>query len=62
MSGKIYKRLSFMAVSWLDESTLLGLSRPLTIRLDFLYLHVMRVLVLQAEQGTAPPLPIARAT
>jgi hypothetical protein len=26
MSRKIYNRLSFMAVSWLDESTLLGRS------------------------------------
>jgi hypothetical protein len=28
MSRKIYNRLSFMAVSWLDESTLLNLPEP----------------------------------
>jgi hypothetical protein len=30
MSRKIYNRLSFMAVSWLDESTLLKSRRCLT--------------------------------
>jgi hypothetical protein len=30
MSRKIYNRLSFMAVSWLDESTLAALRRHWT--------------------------------
>jgi hypothetical protein len=38
MSRKIYNRLSFMAVSWLDESTLALYYERFTVRMVLCYL------------------------